>query len=61
MNIRIRYRDKDGNEQEEPLDSVPIVRNISPPLELYDPDTYRDTHPETEESSIVSLRDKFSM
>ena len=25
------------------LDSEPISRNISPPLELYDPDTYRIT------------------
>ena len=51
--IRIRYTDKDGNVQvhvPEPspveiLVSEPISRNLSPPLELYDPDTYRDTHP----------------
>ena len=63
VNVRIRYTDKDGNVQEhvpepspvEILDSEPISKNISPPLELYDPDTCRDTHPETEESSIDPL------
>ena len=63
VKIRIRYTDKDGNVQEhvpepspvEILDSEPITRNISPPLELYDPDTYRDTHPDNEDNSIDPL------
>ena len=63
MNIRIRYRDKNGNEQEhvpepqpeEPLDSVPIVRNISPPLELYSPQDYKDLHPDNEDDIVDPL------
>ena len=60
VNIRIRYRDKDGNEQEhvpepqpeELLDSVPIGRNISPPLEIYSPQDYKDLHPDKEDNIV---------
>ena len=63
VNIWIRYRDKDGNEGEhvpepqpvELLDSVPIGRNISPPLEIYSPQDYKDLHPGNEDNSVDSL------
>ena len=63
VKIRIRYADKDGNVQEhvpepppvEILDGEPISRNISPPLEIYDPKTYRDTHPDNKDSIVDPL------
>ena len=63
VKIRIGYTDKKGNEQEhvpepppvELLDSVPIGRNISPPLEIRSPQDCRDLHPDNEDNSMDPL------
>ena len=63
VKIRIRYTDKDGNEQElvpeslfvEILDIEPIGRNISPPLEVHNPQEYKDKHPDNEENIVDPL------
>ena len=63
VKIRIRYTDQDGNEQEhvpesppvEILDSEPIRRNISPHLEIYSPQDYKDMHPDNEDSIVDPL------
>ena len=63
VNVRIRYRDKDGNEREhvpetqpiELLDSVPIGSNISPPSKIYSPQDYKDLHPGNEDNIVDPL------
>ena len=37
------------------MDSVPIARNISPPLELYSPQGYKDLHPDNEDNNVDPL------